>query len=248
MNIAVPALLIFVILLPGFIFLNAFEKTENTDLERKPFQSSSAGAFAIAMVIQLLLSCIIDLFIKIDFQLITKILFAVKLDPAEIQSLSKSYHLILMYFIACYIFSYAAGKLMQKILLEMNPYKNSLFSFDTPWYYELKGKISEASDAEIIKISCMQDSKDGTVFYYGYLEDFYLNKNGNLDRLVLSDVYRRKLEHDDTSEEKPSSSSRFYKIKGDRLVIKYDQILNMNIEYLFIEELRSRDSDINHLT
>ncbi|WP_240223200.1 hypothetical protein [Rheinheimera hassiensis] len=236
MNFAVPAILIFILLLPGFIFLNAFEKSENTELERKPFQASSAGAFAVALVLQVFFCNAVNALVEIDINLFIKVLMAVKLTDAELISISKNYVLIAGYFISSFVVAFLLGKLLQKLLLELNPYKSSAFSFDTPWYYELKGKISEAESAQLIKVSCMQDCKDGTVFYYGYLQDFYLNKSGQLDRLVLSDVYRRKIESDET-EDHTSNNARFYKIKGDRLVIKYEHILNLNIEYLYIEEI-----------
>ncbi|MGE6106049.1 hypothetical protein ACLHZT_20965, partial [Aeromonas veronii] len=69
--------------------------------------------------------------------------------------------------------------------------------------------------------------------YYGFLDDFYLDQDGQLDRIVLFDVYRRDIKSDDNGE---NNTERYYQIKGDRLILKYSQIINMNLEYLYIYE------------
>lgn len=134
-----------------------------------------------------------------------------------------------------------------------NPYKSSCLAFDTPWYYELKGKISGEKDAQIIKLSCLQDLKDGSYLYYGILEDFYLDKNGQLDRIILSDVYRRKIDKDKIESttkivdenakdftsinNENEQKDRLYQIEGDRLILKYNNLANINIEYLYVTEV-----------
>lgn len=92
-------------------------------------------------------------------------------------------------------------------------------AFDTPWYYELKGKLSETKDAQIIKISCLVESNNVSLLYYGILEDFHLDIDGQLNRIVLSDVLRRPLDADDAQFDEPLNdepslgvSSRFYEI------------------------------------
>ena len=81
----------------------------------------------------------------------------------------------------------------------------------------------------------MWNESNISFLYYGVLEDFYLASSGQLDRVVLSDAMRRPIELD-----KPlstdSSVARFYEIKGDRLILKYEDIKNINIEYLYIIE------------
>ena len=127
--------------------------------------------------------------------------------------------------------------------MKFAPYNSSIGAFDTPWYYELKAKISEQSNAQMIKVSCLQELKSSAYLYYGILEDFYLDKSGQLDRIVISDAFRRKLEDDDpyNSEQKPEKS-RFYQIKGDRLVLKYSTLINLNIEYLYVTEIAADET------
>ena len=86
------------------------------------------------------------------------------------------------------------------------------------------------------------DSNGSSFLYYGVLEDFYLDSSGQLNRVVLSDAMRRPIESDDSNSSFTSTYSssnattRFYDIKGDRLILKYEDIKNINIEYLYIIE------------
>jgi hypothetical protein len=63
-----------------------------------------------------------------------------------------------------------------------------------------------------------------------------------LDRIYLSNVYRRKLK-DDLSNDQPNVGylerhldSRYYSMPGDLLVLTYDKIINLNITYYQVEE------------
>lgn len=241
MNIALPALALLSLLLSGYIFLSALDRAENTTLERKPFEASSAGAIFVSLVLNLLYVYAVNCYYPIDFNLWFKIISGSKLESADLKSLVDNGHRIIVFFIFNYAISFCLGKIVQKILFECNPYKSSPLAFDTPWYYELKGKLSDEKDAQIIKLSCLQDLKNASYLYYGILEDFYLDKNGQLDRIVLSDVYRRKLDADkqstDTREDDSPDTLRFYQVDGDRFILKYQQLANINIEYLYVTEI-----------
>lgn len=234
MNIAFPAFFLLALILPGFIFTSAYERTENITLDKKPFEASSASSLMCALLLQLIYASFVHFWIKeIDFSLCIKVLTGGKLAQIDIESLSPDVGFIGIYFVVLYLISYISGKFWQKVIFYLNPYKSSRFAFDTPWYYELKGKLSSESDAQIIKVSCLLDTKDGSYLYYGFLDDFYLDQDGQLDRIVLFDVYRRDIKSDDDGE---NNTERYYQIKGDRLILKYSQIINMNLEYLYIYE------------
>ena len=55
MNIAFPAFFILVLIIPGFIFQNSYEKVENTSIEKKPFDVSSSLAFFYALILHIFL-------------------------------------------------------------------------------------------------------------------------------------------------------------------------------------------------
>lgn len=254
MNIALPALLILCFLLSGYIYISALDRAENTTLDRKPFEASSAGAVFTALLYNSIFIFMVNLFIPVDFNLCVKIITGTKLDDRDVITITSSVHNIAAFFITNYALAHILGKISQRILFNCNPYKSSSLAFDTPWYYELKGKLSTEKDAQIIKLSCLQDLKGGSYLYYGILEDFYLDKHGQLERIVLSDVSRRVIENDDVelisldaclneAKNKSTPESRFYEVKGDRFILKYQNLSNINIEYLYLTEVTDEASD-----
>lgn len=229
MNIALPALFILILIIPGFIFLNTYEKVENTSLEKKPFDVSFSLAIFATLLLHSLLNFFINNFIApIDYTICIKFLLGMKsISDSDITNISDSVEYFVGYILVSFLLAYVLGKLAQFVIFKLNPYKSSPLAFDTPWYYELKGKLSETKDAQIIKISCLVESNNASLLYYGILEDFHLDIDGQLNRIVLSDVLRRPLDADDALFDEPLNdepslglSSRFYEIKGDRLMLK----------------------------
>jgi len=249
MNIAFPAFFILILIIPGFIFQNSYEKVENTTIEKKTFDVSSSLAFFYALLIHAFLIATLSVLtsFEISYEICLKLLTGSKsISQAELIAIEKNVPQIFYYFSSAFVLAFISGKVFQKIIFALNPYKSSRFSFDTPWYYELKGKLSETQDAQLIKLSCLVDAKNSSFLYYGILEDFYLDSGGQLNRIVLSNVQRRYIELDDADAllhkinnkqpESDHSQERFYKIKGNRLILKYEDIRNINIEYLYITE------------
>lgn len=238
MNIAFPAFFILVLIIPGFIFQNSYEKLENTSIEKKPFDVSSSLAFFYALILHVFLIAVVVPLSgnEINYDICIKLLTGSKsISASDLGAISGNITKIILYFSSSFLLSYVFGKFFQKIIFYFNPYKSSKYAFDTPWYYELTGKLSETQDAELIKLSCLVESKNTSFLYYGVLEDFYLDSNGQLNRVVLSGAMRRPIESDDSESTTPPTT-RFYEIKGDRLILKYEDIKNINIEYLYIIE------------
>lgn len=238
MNIAFPAFFILVLIIPGFIFQNSYEKLENTSIEKKPFDVSSSLAFFYALILHIfLISVVVPLLgNEINYDICIKLLTGSKaITESDLGTISANIPKIILYFSSSFLLAYVFGKFFQKLIFYFNPYKSSMYAFDTPWYYELTGKLSETQDAELIKLSCLVESKNTSFLYYGVLEDFYLDFDGQLNRVVLSGAMRRPIESDDSEQTDPPTA-RFYEIKGDRLILKYEDIKNINIEYLYIIE------------
>ena len=101
MNIAFPAFFILILILPGFIFQNAYEKVERTNIEKKPFDVSSSLAFFYALLIHSTL-CFILVPItgnEVDYKLCIQLLTGSKnLPVAELTSISDNVPKILAYF------------------------------------------------------------------------------------------------------------------------------------------------------
>jgi hypothetical protein len=248
-NIAFPALLTFLLILPGYIFRGAFTRSERTQLDNRPFTSETVKSLIISIFLHSFWIQLAKLIapISIDYHVFLTLFTAARGDLLEL-AINKSANYIpafIIYLMTIYIFSYLLGLSAQKMVikykLDRHQILSELFRFDTPWFYLLKGYNDEGDEADFVKLAVTVQQVEATYLYYGILEDFFLTESGNLDRIVLSSVVRRQLTADDAIliDDKASRSvedARFYEISGDRLVLKYNDITSLNIEYYKIIE------------
>lgn len=230
MNIAFPAFFILLLILPGFLFINRYEKKENFNLESKGLDATSAQAVLVAIFLHGIMIIVSDLLGKaVNFTVIAKLLTNDKLSAIELQKVTGNIGWVLCYFSLIFILAYLSAVLLQFLMFKANPTKESIFAFNLPWYYELKGKVNKAHSADIMRLTCMVVAGKDTYLYKGYLEDFYLNSDGTLDRIFLSDVSRRFLKNN-------SHNNDAIKINITRMMIKYDEICNLTIDYCAVIE------------
>jgi hypothetical protein len=115
------------------------------------------------------------------------------------------------------------------------------FRLNNEWHYLFSGEIldfpdvvGESENIEIIQIDLLATTGEESVIYSGILQDYYLSKDNGLDRIYLSQVYRRKLK-DDLAHADQSNiqklDERYYQMPGELFVIHYDKIVNMNVTY-----------------
>ncbi|WP_068087582.1 hypothetical protein [Polycladidibacter stylochi] len=271
MNIALPAFLLIIAIAPGYLFLSSFNRKESTTLSPKPFDVFSAQALIYAALLHLgVLTGIYVLGYKIDYTVLLKILTGMELINSDLTLLKGQFQQLGIYHVGVSSLGYGLGKVCQFVRFKTNPYKESRYAYNLPWYYELRGKISAIKKADIIKVACTVQAGDQTYIYYGFLDAFYLTPQGELDRIVLEEAMRRPLVADgepvsissgnilldqtkptgpfesdelclnledlDESEVQQDIESshdhRFYQIKGDRLMLKYQDISSLNIEFI----------------
>ncbi|MCG7931725.1 MAG: hypothetical protein N0C88_09685 [Candidatus Thiodiazotropha lotti] len=248
MNVAFPALLTFLLILPGFIFRGAFTRSERTQLDNRPFTSETVKSLILAIFLHALWLKLTNLItpISIDYQVFLTLFTAARGDLLELAIDRSAVHMpgfityLMSIYIGSYLFGLIAQKLVIKLKLDRHPLLSDFFRFDTPWFYLLKGFNDEGDEADFVKLAVTVKQVEATYLYYGILEDFYLTDSGNLDRIILSSVVRRQLIADETpieeQAEQPGEALRFYEISGDRLVFKYKDITSLNIEYYKIIE------------
>jgi hypothetical protein len=249
-NVAFPALLTFLLILPGYIFRGAFTRSERTQLDNRPFTSETVKSLIIAIFLHAIWLQLSKLFapISLDYHVFLTLFTAARGDLLELAINRSANHVpaFITYLMTIYIFSYLLGMSAQKMVikykLDRHPMLSELFRFDTPWFYLFKGFNDEGDRADFVKLAVTVQQVEATYLYYGILEDFFLTDSGNLDRIVLSSVVRRQLTADDAAlignmgSTLSEEQTRFYEISGDRLVLKYKDITSLNIEYYKIVE------------
>jgi len=257
MNIAFPALFLFILILPGIICRRAYYATEKTILSHQPFTVEGAISIVLAIPLHLLWILITEIVSRVfTIDLSVNILHVFSLvsfasenftEKALVNASSNIYP-ISIYFISLYIFSWVTGTgiryYVQKRQLDINGPLSTIFKFDTPWYYLFKGVVTKknvnsngktkreflSGSDRYIQVTCAVTRPDHTYLYVGALDKFYFKRDGSLDRIVLAAASRRKIEDDDAAKDQANLSlPPFYLIEGHALVLKYDDISSLNI-------------------
>jgi hypothetical protein len=101
-----------------------------------------------------------------------------------------------------------------------------------------------AKKVQWIQVDALVNSSEGDVIYSGILKDYFLSKDNGLDRIYLSQVYRRKYKKDlklEPEEDRIQQlDERYYSMPGHLFIIQYSHIQNLNITY-YSDELGLTD-------
>jgi hypothetical protein len=265
MNIALGALLIFILLFPGIIFRIAYL---SVPYSRKTFKSSLIDELILsiipALIIQITGLCILESItsFRFDIESFYKLLISSD-ENVDFTWIRNSLPGFVLYTIVINMIALILGYLTRKYVLKNKyDYKFQFLRVHNDWYYILTGKIIEFPNQkeeykriDTVWLDILATGSDGDVIYSGTLKEFILSKEEGIDRIYLSDVRRRKLkddagvDDDDTEvteiniKENGTADTleidkRYYSMPGDYFVIPYSQIKNINIIYYNLEEIK----------
>lgn len=243
MNLALPALVAFLLLLPGFIFRARLKRAEQTSLDFSPFGQVAAAAILWA------------LFAHFCWLFLSSIVFSQRFDPAvllnmlssapaaqaeAIAIIGREFGWISAYFASLLIASIVVPEIFRYVITKyrLDRHGNrfgAVFRFhDAPWYYLLTGAdFAKDDEPDFIVISAIVEVAKDAVLYVGVLDDFFFDSNGKLDRLILQGVARRPLSADkNKSETEEVVADRFYEIDGDSFVLRYEDVKTLNVQYV----------------
>lgn len=242
MNIAFPALFIFVLALPGFLFWNLFTRAEKTSLDNQPFGNTLVRGFVTAAALHAL------------WCLLAYVLFGTRPDVDAVLSLlvgDKSAHMDraldelgrdplrpFAYFATLYAAAGMLGTGLRALIVKLKLDRRDhalagLFRFATPWYYLFNG-YDEDVPPDAVAISAVVELGGEPYLYVGILEEYFLDANGQPERLVLSLASRRPLARDRNTERRPAETERFYPIDGTYLVLRYSETVTLNVKYIYL--------------
>jgi hypothetical protein len=148
MNVALPALIVFLLLLPGFIFRTRLKRAERTSLDYSPFGQVVAEAVLWAVVAHVLwLSCAYWIF---DYQFEPAVLMSL-LSASPVSQAQASERVgtdfvdVSAYFISLLFASFLIPKILRGMITKHRLDRDaarfsSIFRFHgAPWYYLLTG-------------------------------------------------------------------------------------------------------------
>ncbi|ABQ28078.1 hypothetical protein [Geotalea uraniireducens] len=246
MNIAFPALLVFLIILPGFIFRFSFRISEKTVIDQTPFATAFVKGVIIAGFFHLPWSWIASLIgHPIDYNALLMLLASPQRESALvtiIANVADDFPIIILYFISLFIFAAALGTLLRSLVVKFKLDRNELIGpfvkFDTPWYYLFSG-YHEAFESDGVVVSAIVEIDKTGYIYTGLLKEYFFAPDGALERIVIEMAMRRPLSNNKSSDENNIEErfERFYKIDGDYFVLRYSEIKTLNIEFLRVQEM-----------
>ncbi|WP_077037488.1 hypothetical protein [Pelomonas sp. KK5] len=251
MNVALPALIVFVCLLPGFIFRSRLKLIESTSLDYSPFGrvvSESIFWAAVLHAIWIGVMCPRAGDSADTGPLLQLLSSNLAMHGEALERVSLQTGRIEFYFGSLLVASYVVPTLIRRVITATRVDRigsplSTFFRFgDAPWYYLLTGadfKHDERPD--LIVATAIVSVAGQPVLFKGVLNDFYFKSDGSLDRLILEETMRRPLAKDKGSADAVEDIDRFYPVDGDSFVIQYDQVITLNIQYL---KLTPADEDL----
>lgn len=246
MNVALPALIVFFLLLPGFMFRARLKRAERTSLDYSPFGRVVAEALIWAILLHLVwLASAYWFGYRLDSAVVLGLLGSSPTAQAKaVERVATEFATIAFYFLtmlcASYVVPLLARTLIETYRLDRSGYSfSALFRFhDAPWYYLLTdADFSKKEEPDFIVISAIIDVSGAPVLYMGVLDEFFVDSEGNLDRMILQRVARRSISSHKLSTPDDESTACFYQIEGDYFVLRYSETITLNVEYVRLTEL-----------
>lgn len=159
---------------------------------------------------------------------------------------------ILLYQISMFCVAAFCGRLLRKIIRYYNLDRRiKILRFQNQWHYILKGEFYDfpranislekdtVRDIELVFVDALIETVDGTYLYDGVLVDYELSSNGGLDTITLTQSERRKLSEDRRFD--GETGNPYYNIEGHILLLKYEEIKNLNFTYYTLD--RGKEGD-----
>ncbi|MBZ2206676.1 hypothetical protein [Massilia soli] len=253
MNVALPALIVFIILLPGFIFRSGLKRAERTSVDFSPFGRAVAESVVWAVLIHLALLSLSSAVFARQFEptiLMNLLSSAPVIQAQAVQLVGAEFASIARYIVFVLLLSHAIPIVVRTAISRFRLDRDSaafsaIFRFhDAPWYYLLTGAdFAEDEQPDMVIVSAIVEVAKEAVLYVGVLDDFYFDSEGQLDRLILQKVSRRPLASD-----KPldgNGSDRFYPIDGDNFVLRYSEAITLNVQYVKLTALEPQGASVN---
>lgn len=251
MNIAFGALVLFLLLYPGIALRIAYL---NGPYSVKNIQSSLVDELVLSIIPAFILQAMGYLFVEyclhinIHLDIIYQLIVGstIKEYRPDFAVIESSLWRVLIYNCLILAIALCLGRFARHVVMKYNwDIRFPSLRFNNEWYYLFSGRILDqpgstgnSSDIEWAVISVVVETKDGSYIVRGILSGYFLSKDG-LDRIHLTNVYRRKLSEDVTASEKADNlddDTRYYSMPGEFFVIPYKEIKNINVDYFRLQQ------------
>lgn len=241
MEIAIGALVIIVLLLPGISFRKGYFSEEfSNQYTIKDFFQLFVNTFIPSVILYLLALPIISI---IGYSYNIKVLIGLVSSNDNLfeKSLEHVYNTqteILVFQLVINIISFIIGYWLKNFFIKKSiDSKFEFFRYKNIWHYVLSAKFIDfersqiqlysdnVEDVDITFVDALVSVGNKVFIYNGMLVDYQLASEGNLDFLIVKDVQRKQID-----------KKKFKDVNGHVVVLKYENIINLNLTFIEAEE------------
>jgi hypothetical protein len=257
MNFAFPALLVFLLVLPGIILRYSYARgpwgwASPTSMRRVSEELAYGVTFALVLH-AVWLAIVRRLGFQPDVEAMVLMLLGNFGEGSEhldrvLDSVAGYYPGIAGYLVSLYSAAGVAGNLGHRAVRRLRlDHLTKIFRFDNYWFYMLTGEVldfrenaEDGREVDGVYCSAVVDHASGSYLYRGIVSDFTFDRDGTLDTIVLMDAHRRELT-DDRAEGEPrppmgpaAPDERYYEIRGDFLILRSTEFRTLNLDYFAV--------------
>lgn len=241
MNIALSAVVIFILLMPPIVFYLSFSYGPYP--KANPKFSFLDGVLASA-IISLFVHAL-ALFIlrkEVRFDILLKI-FGGEIKDLEQkvtnQDLTRCIEHFAFYNFTLLLMFILLGRLARYIVIRFNHnnVRSELLRLNNHWWYFFNGYENDKPFLDMVFVDAAVETKECTVIYSGWLQDFVCDGE-KLDRIYLDNVVKRKLRVNNAeSTDVKATLSSALTLPGKKFSLAYDNIINLNLHFLTLKEI-----------
>lgn len=271
MNVAFPALLVVLLLLPGIIFRYAYARGwwgSKSPTSRAVSDELAYGVVFAAALHTLWLTAVTLAGYPADYQALLALLLGnFGKDSGEyadaVRAVSAHPGKIALYFLTLWAGAGLLGGGLHTLVRTRGwDREYQILRFRNEWWYLLSGECLEFpenpfnADAPVggegghvlVYLSAVVDHGKGSFLYRGIVTDWNLDKDGRLDTVELALAHRRALTDDRKPDEAAvapnlagAPDARYYDIDGERFILRYAEMRTINLSYASLTEEQPSD-------
>jgi hypothetical protein len=252
MNFAFTSIFIFILLAPGYLYIVAYRTSK---LCIRKSSSDFLKELSLSIIPSFLIHILAIFFIEsfgsyqVDFALIGSLLLGVGNAAAVKGSFQNIYihkYLIATYLVFVPFLCYLLGHLSRRTIRFLKWDRKYLpLRFSNKWHYIFSGECLDFPDVpdtyneiSYVNVDILCNISGQHYIYIGKLFDYYIDMNGEIGAIHLMYPKRRLLNRDEKEEIVTNSTeSKYYNIPSRFIVIPASSIVNININYLSLEEV-----------
>jgi len=246
-NLALTTIFILVLAVPGYVALNTYHsKGMLRAVLPRDIPGDLAKAFLVSLPLHWFCIVVVELlhhgFVvvpDINFKIVGRLITGnyspeSKLFSSDIDNLYQHSLFIIGYVFFLLAVSFLTGLIARDLVWnrKLDLKFPNLFGFRNKWLYLLTGREFMEENPSVGEVIPMVDALASvggkTRLYRGVVEDFATDQTGALQEIYLIQALRGKFR------EVAQGPAEFYweEIPGDLFVLKYSEVLNLNITYL----------------